>query len=181
MKTVIVYKSKSGYSKKYAEWIATELNADLFEASKVSVKLLSEYDRILYAAGLYAVGINGIKLIKGNLNTLKERQLIVLAIGATPARQDTVDAIEKSNFTQEELRFVKVFYLRGGFDYSKLTFVDKILMKMLKLKLKIRKSPTPDEKGMLAAYSHPVDFTRKDHIREVIDYIKGDPIKQIWE
>ena len=37
MKTVVVYKSISGFTKKYAEWIAHELRADLLGAKKIDI------------------------------------------------------------------------------------------------------------------------------------------------
>jgi len=65
---------------------------------------------------------------------------------------------------------IKLFYLRGGFNYKKLGFVDKALMKLLKLKIKSKKELTPDEKGMLSAYDKSVDFTKKENIKELVAY-----------
>jgi hypothetical protein len=31
----------------------------------------------------------------------------------------------------------------------------------------------PDEKGMLAAYANPMDFTKKENIRPLIDYARS--------
>ena len=36
MKTVVIYKSRTGFTKKYAEWISEELSADIFDVSKVT-------------------------------------------------------------------------------------------------------------------------------------------------
>ncbi len=33
MKTAVIYRSKSGFVKKYAEWIAEETGADLFDGA----------------------------------------------------------------------------------------------------------------------------------------------------
>jgi len=41
MKTIVIYMSKTGFVKKYAEWIAAELSADIFEAAKVTGDMLS--------------------------------------------------------------------------------------------------------------------------------------------
>ena len=35
LRTVVIYRSTSGFTKRYAEWIAEELKADLFEARKI--------------------------------------------------------------------------------------------------------------------------------------------------
>ncbi len=36
MKTIVVYKSKYGYTKRYAEWIAEELSCDIKENAAFS-------------------------------------------------------------------------------------------------------------------------------------------------
>jgi hypothetical protein len=46
-------------------------------------------------------------------------------------------------------------------------------MKLLKKKLESKKDLTEDEKGMLEAYEKPVDFTEKENINELIDFING--------
>lgn len=172
MKTIVVYKSKSGFVKKYAEWIANELDADITEASKVSVKSLKDYENIIFGGGLYAVGINGIQLITKNFTTLKSKNIIVFASGASPFREEILAEIQQNNFTPEQSEHIKLFYLRGGFEYSKLNLIDKGLMHLLKFKLKNKRNLTPDDKGMLAAFDTPVDFTRQQNIEALISYVK---------
>ena len=173
MKTLVVYKSKSGFTKTYAQWIAAELQGDLMEAAKVNGAVLAAYDRIVYGGGLYAVGINGKQLITKNLDRLKGKKIAVFATGASPSRPETVEEVQKRNFTPEQMQQLRFFYLRGGFDFSKLNFVDKLLMKMLKRKLEKKPQLTDDERGMLDAYDHPVDFCRKENIAGIIEYLKS--------
>lgn len=173
MKVIVIYKSKTGYTKRCARWIAEELGADLFELSQVQASNLKEYTTVIFGGGLYAVGINGINFIKQNLELLQGKKVAVFATGATPYREETTKEIRDSNFTPEQQKQIQFFYMRGGFDYSRLNFIDKILMQLLKLKLKTKKNLTADERGMLAAYSKPVDFTRKQNIDQLITYIEN--------
>lgn len=174
MKTVVVYKSKTGFVKRYAEWIADDLEADIFEASEVNIDMLLDYETIIYGGGLYAVGINGVKLITENLDKLKGLNLVVFASGASSPKKDAIDDVISKNFTSHQQSKVKFFYLRGGFDYSKLSVLDKVLMTLLKLKLKLKRkaSLTSDEKGMLNAYNRPVDFTKRENLSNLIQYVK---------
>lgn len=171
MKAVVVYKSKAGFVKKYAEWIAQELSADIFEASNITIDEIVNYDTVIYGGGLYAVGINGLKLITQNLDRLKGKKIAVFASGASPHRKEIISEVMNNNFTPEQQEHIRFFYLRGGFDYGKLKPFDKVLMTLLKWKLKRKKELSPDEKGMLAAYEKPADFTQRKNIREIIDYI----------
>lgn len=173
MKTVVIYKSKTGFVKKYAEWIAEQLSADIFEAAKVDSDMLTAYDTVIYGGGLYIVNINGVKMITQNLDKLKNKKVIVFATGVSPSREDDLNKVRNKHFTNEQQKHIRFFYLRGGFDYSKLKPFDKLLMILMKWKLKIKKKLTPDERGMLAAYDKPIDFTRKKNIDELISYVNS--------
>lgn len=175
MRTVVVYKSKTGFAKKYAEWIAEALSADIFDAAKVTIDMLTAYDTVVYGGSLYAGGINGIKYITQNLDKLKNKKIVAFATGASPSREDVINEVQNKNFTIAEQKCIRFFYLRGGFDFSKLTLINKVLMLLLKWKLQMKNQQklTADERGMLASYNKPVDFTRKENIDEIIAYVNS--------
>lgn len=170
-KVIVVYKSKSGFTKTYATWLAEELKGDLKEARNVKVEDLKSYDTIIYGGGIYAKSINGAKLITKNYEQLKDKKLILFAVGSTPVREESNKFIREANIPANQMDHIHFFYLRGGFDYNKLTAFDKVLMSMLKVKLKNVKKPDPDQKGMLAAYEHPLDFTKEKNLQPIIDYV----------
>lgn len=176
MKTIVVYRSRSGFVKRYAEWIAEALSADLFEGSAVSIGKLMEYDAVVYGGGLYESGINGVKLITDNLAKLAGRRIAVFASGASPARPEALKDVTGHNFTAEQLTKLRFFYLRGGFDYAKLMPRDKALMTLLKWKMKLKKvlkrPLVADEIGMMEAYSKPMDFVKRKNIGELVGYMK---------
>jgi len=173
MKAVVIYQSKTGFTKKYAEWIAEELGADLFPRAKVTAAALADYDTIVYGGGLYVSGINGVGFIKENLDKLPGKKIAVFCCGCTPPRDEDIKAVRDKNFSPEELKRLGLFYMRGGFNYKKLGLVDKFLMTVLKWKLKTRKNPTHDEQGMLAVYARPADFTRRKNIEPLVEYLRA--------
>ncbi len=169
MKTIVAYKSKSGYTKTYAEWIAQELDCDIKENAEISD--IIGYDTIIYGGGMYAGGFNGIKLITKNLDKLSGKKIVLFAVGSNPGREHEMRPFWEKVLTAEQQKQIGHFYLRGGFDFSKLTAGDKILMKMLKVRLQKLKECTEDEQGMLDAYDTPVDFRDKDNIKPLIDFV----------
>lgn len=174
MKSVVIYKSKSGYTKKYAQWLAEALQADLFEADKFKEEQFSSYDNVIYGGGIYAVGINGIKLIKDNLPSLKGKKVVVFASGLSPAREDVIKEIKDKNFSAKELEAISFFYMRGGFDTAKLKTLDGLAMKLMRRILK-RKDPaamSEDDRGMLDAFEQPVDFTDIKNIEPILKAVK---------
>ena len=174
MKTLVFYSSKTGFVKKYAEWIADVLKADLLTFDNVDCRTLRSYDTIIYGGGLYAGGINGIGRIKKNLTKLEGKKIIVFASGASPWSAKVLNEVRDKNFTPEQQKNLRFFYLRGGFDLTKLGFFDKFLMKLLKIKIMSKKKKgiplDGDETGMLNAMENPVDFTKKENINELVDH-----------
>ena len=169
MKTIVAYKSKSGYTKRYAEWIAQELACDIKENAVLSD--IISYDTIIYGGGMYAGGFNGVKLITKNLDKLSGKKIALFAVGSNPGREHEMKPFWDKVLTAEQQNHIGHFYLRGGFDFSKLTYGDKILMKMLKVRLQKLKERTEDEQGMLDAYDMPVDFRDKNNIKPLIEFI----------
>lgn len=168
MKTLVVYRSKTGFTKTYAEWIAHVLAADLREHGSVRPEQFVAYDTIIYGGGLYAGGINGVGLIKNNLGTLKDKRVIVFATGTSVVSEDTTIRIQKQNFTPDQLNLIQFLYLRGGFDYQKLKLIDKALVTLFKTILKHKKDVTSDEQAMLAVFAQPVDFTKEQNIAPLL-------------
>lgn len=176
-KTVVVYKSKYGSAKQYAEWIAQELGADLFDRSKVRIEDLVKYDTIVYGGSLYAVGILGISLLKDNFDALAGKKVIVFSVGASPAHPEALESVRNENFTEAMKKQVSYFHLRGGFDYDKLTLFHKLMMQLMKLRIKStakKRELNNDEKGMLAAYEKPMSFVQKKWIAPILDCARGE-------
>ncbi|TDO94764.1 menaquinone-dependent protoporphyrinogen IX oxidase [Halanaerobium saccharolyticum] len=176
MKILVVYWSKTGFVKKYAEWLGEELEADIISGKEVTKDKLKEYDAYIFGGSLYAVGINGTDFIKDNIKQLEAKKTAVFATGASPAKKEIIEEVKNKNFSSEEQKYFKFFYLRGGFDYSKLGFKDKVLMSIMKWKLNSKKKKgeemTEEEKGMLASFDNPVDFTDKENIKKIVSYFK---------
>lgn len=171
MKTIVVYKSKYGYTKRYAEWIAEELSCDIKENAAFSD--ISGYDMIICGGGCYAGTINGSKLITKNLARLSGKKLSLFAVGSSSGADKDIIPFWEKNLTVEQRQAVAHFYLRGGFDYSRLGSTDKLLMNMLKSHLKKIKDPDEETRGLLAAYDTPVDFTDNKRLKELLEYARN--------
>lgn len=172
MKTVVLYRSKSGYVKEYAEIISNTLDCEMFVLDEFDFETLHEYDSVIYGGGLYAVGMNGLKKFKKQIQGFTGK-VFIYASGATPPRESDINEVKRMNFTTEELSKYSFFYMRGGFDFSKLTRFDTVLMKLLKWKLKHKKNKSNDEVGMLHAYDQPLSFVSEKNTRDLIHAVMG--------
>lgn len=173
-KIIVVYKSKYGSGKQYAQWIAQALGADLFDRSDVSANDLLAYDTVIYGGSLYAVGMLGFDLIRDNFDKLLNKKVIVFSVGASPAHPEALESVKNANFTEAMKERVHYFHLRGGFNYKKLNLADKIMMALLRNKLKGIQEKDSDQIGMLAAYDHPMNWTHEKWIAPIVACAKGE-------
>lgn len=166
----IIYKSKYGTTKQYAEWIAEALDAKLMEASSVSPAQLESFDAVIYGGGLYAGGISGIKLITKNPCKL----LTVFTVGIADPKITDYSIILNKNLPKELLAKTKIFHLRGGINYEKSGFIHKGMMSMLKsmLEKKAESELTDDDRALLATYGSKVDYTDKSAIQPIVAFVK---------
>lgn len=175
-KIAVIYESKYGSTQKYAQWIAEEVNGDLFHCSKVNVEKLMQYNVIVYGGGLYASGIAGVSVITKNFESIKDKKIIVFTVGlASTDRKEIFAPIIEKNFSETMRNSIKFFHLRGGINYKELNLMHKLMMAMLKTVI-TRKVPdkiTDDDKQLLATYGTKVDFTDKNTIIPLVDYIKS--------
>jgi len=170
-KIAVIYKSKYGATKKYAEWIAEALSAELLEASSIKGETLMDYDVVIYGGGLYAGTINGVKLVTNN----PTKSLVVFAVGL--ADPDTTDfsAILTNNFTSAQLPKIKAFLLRGAISYDKLGFAHKCMMGILKKAMakKDLSQMSGEEKAIAETRGEDVDFTCRDSIKPLVEYVRS--------
>jgi len=173
LKSIVVYTSFTGFTKKYAEWIAEELGSDLFELKKIKPERMAGYDAVIFGGSLRATGISGLKQLKSVLRLLKGKKIAVFAVGASPYKDEAFADITASNFTEDDLKVMKFFYLRGGFDFTKLDFANKLIMNLMKWSMMMKKNLTEDEAGMLSAFEKPVDYTERERIKDLVGYIRS--------
>ena len=174
MNAIVIYKTKYGSTKTYAEWMAKELSCDIKEARSVSAEELVGYDTIIYGGGLYAEVINGVTLITKNMDKLKDKKIAIYTTGITPIScRDYYDkyVIEK-NFKQGVPENIKLFNFMGKMVLDELTPVHRAALKTLKKIMSSKKEPTEMEKLLVELCDADGDFTNIEEIKPLIEYIK---------
>lgn len=174
MNKLIVYGSKYGTTKKYAEKMSEITKIPVF--SYEEIKDLSEYDEIIHFGALYAGGVNG---LKKTLKLLKKgTNLVIVTVGlADVENKENTDSIKKAinqQVTNDVLDRTKIFHLRGGIDYSKLSFMHKMMMSMVykKAKSEPEEKRTEEIESMIETYNKKVSFVDFDSLQSVIDECK---------
>lgn len=174
-KGVILYKSKYGATEKYARWLSEETGFDVMETKKATAKDISEYDVIVLGGGVYASSIAGLGFLKKNISALKKSKIAVFAVGASPYDEAALEQTRAFNF-KNELSGIPLFYCRGMWDKTSMKAMDKMLCSMLRKAVakQSAESIEPWQKALLSAPDDkPCDWTDKEYLRPLIEYING--------
>lgn len=170
MKTLIIYGSQYGSTKRYAERLSEIMGIEAVDYKKA--KGIEGFERIIFMGGLYAGGVLGLKKTVGKMTDKQE--LIIVTVGVTdPNETEYFNEIRKSikakipaNLYKEE----KIFHLRGAIDYSQLNMKHRFMMSMFyKMILKMPESQrTADAKAMLETYGQKVDFVDFGALEQIV-------------
>lgn len=171
-KILVVYKSVTGFTKQYGEWIAEELGCEAVDLKEASSQKMSEFDVIIFGGRFHAGFVDGLKKAKAVFNESKSSELIVFATGATPnGETKMIEEAWKNNFTQDELSRIPHFYMQSGLRYDKMTFGDKIMMRAFASMVRRKKEKSEYEKAMEQAVNNSYDISSKEYMEPLVSYL----------
>ena len=113
MKTLIIYTSQTGFTKKYAEWLAEKMSGDLLElkdARKKPAEYFEDYDAICYGGWIMAENIVKVKWFLEKAADWKNKRLAVFCVGGSPNDNPDIDVFLKKALTEEQKKYIKLFY-----------------------------------------------------------------------
>jgi menaquinone-dependent protoporphyrinogen IX oxidase len=165
-KVLVLFKSKTGFSERYARWIADDLQCDLANLAGFNKESLSEYALVIYGAGIFAGQIRDIGKIKRWMEAFPEKTWVVFATGATPSKEKYEELIFQSNFRKGEVRPAHFYYLIAGINYEKMSVIDRLLMRFLTF-LTSRKTGKSQPSKQTS-----VDLSNRGYIEELLRYVR---------
>lgn len=172
MKSIIIYRSKTGFTEQYAKWLAESLSCGAVPYKERNSVDFNGYDTVIYGGSFHAGAIGGIKWFKEQVGKRKDMNKIVLAVGAMPVGLPAVAQTIDQNFTKEEQQDMKVFYLQGGLSYERMGFVDRQMMKMFSKMLAKKKDATEEERETAKAVAGSYDAADRAFLDPVVAYIR---------
>lgn len=172
MKTIVIYNSQTGFTKRYAEWIAEAVKADCLELSVAKKKDLIAYEAIIFGSWACAGSISKISWFKDNVSKWADKKLIVFCVGGSPIDNPEIEQFFENFFKETEFKNVNVFYCPGGFNYEKMSVSSRLMMKMFVKALKAKKGKTEAEKEMIKIISSSYDISDKKYIEPILECLR---------
>ncbi len=176
MSKIVIYATKYGSSEKYAKEIAKKLSCQAYSFEKV--KDINNYDTIVYVGAIFAGGMVGLGKTIKSIDDIDKKKVIIASVGLSdPSDQRNTANIKKGiarSISAETFTKVRVFHLRGGIDYEKLSILHKFMMKMVYYKaITLKESEKTDEVSVFVkTYGKKVDFVDFDTLKPLLEVAK---------
>lgn len=169
MKTIVVYESQTGFTKRYARWIAEAAGADCLALAEAKNKSMAPYEAIIFGGWACAGSIRKLSWLKGHMDQWPDKKLIAFCVGASPTDNPEIVPALQQNFTEAQRKRVNVFYCPGGFNYEKMSLPSKLMMKLFLKALKVKKNQTEAEKEMVQMISASYDLSDRKYIEPILE------------
>jgi len=139
----------------------------------VNAKILSEYDTVVFGSRAYAGTIDGYKKMRELFRKSGARHFVLFVTGATPnAAKDVIAEFWKQNLSADELSQIPHFYMQAGLCYERMSFTDKMMMKVAAAMLKKKKDKEDSERAFENAISGSYDISDKKYAEPLISFLQ---------
>ena len=173
MKTLILYKSKYGSTARYAAMLGQELGCEPADIDAAGAKPAEGCGAVIFAGGIYAGGVAGWSRFAKLLSELEGRRTALLCVGVSPYDGKTLAALrERCKGLPEN---VPLFYARGAWDESVMSFKDRTMCKLLqKMVARQPEQTEPWMRELLAAMGQKRDWVSAGQLQPLLEYIRAE-------
>jgi menaquinone-dependent protoporphyrinogen IX oxidase len=167
MKGLIIYKGKYGATRQYAVWLGNTLELPVVPAGAETAAQLSEADFVILGTSIYIGKLQLKKWIGENQAALSAKKIYLFLVTGTPLdEKEKLMGYIKNNVPEELRKRCKYFFFPGKLEFDKLSWSDKLLLKIGAWLSKGTKNEIP-----LADYNR-VDHQYIDSLVQSVNYMK---------
>ena len=169
---IILYNSKTGFTRKYAELLALELGCTALPLKNAPADL-SGYAAVVFGSRLHAGVFDGWKKAWKLLQSRGAKRLVVFATGAMPnGAEDQIQKVWEQNLTSAELKSIPHFYLQAGLCYEKMGRADRAMMRFAAWAMSRKKAKTPEDEAFQNAISRSYDISDSKYIQPLVSCLR---------
>lgn len=177
MKSIVIYSSKRGSTKQYAEWIHEELakssDCEILSYEESKKVNLYEYDLIVYGGWIRGSGIVDFDNFSKHMGGELLDKMIVFGVGIanqTAENYAQVWSLNIGKIDPKNEHRTMMYILDGRYDPAAVTGFDAFLMKIVKKVLKSgsTKDASEDADKMKYRIENGVDLVKRDNINSLI-------------
>jgi len=158
---VIIYESKTGFTKKYADMLAAKTGIKAFFVKEISK--IDKSEEIIFLGWIKVGKIQGLE---------KVRDYNIKAVCATGTARKAEPSVE-TVIARNNIENVPFFYLRGGcLPLKELKGMDKIMLYMFVNILKLRRDKDEETVESINIIENGFDGVREENLGPVLEWLK---------
>lgn len=169
MRTLILYYSKTGSTQRYAEEIGNAVHADILPFKKFKPKMIADYDTIVFGGRVVGSRIQKIDEFLRYWDDMSEKNVIIFSVGMSLVTKESRAALISGNIL--DLYHVRFYQLRGSFDFSKLGFIDRLLMSHSLNMIARDPDASVDQRALLDIKERPIEYYDRDGVDRIISVL----------
>lgn len=159
---VIVYESKTGFTKKYADMLGKKTGLKVYGVKEIST--VSKDEEIIFLGWMKAGTIQGLN---------KSRKYNIKAVCASGTGK-TAEPDAETVIARNKIDGIPFFYLRGGcFPLNELKGFDKFLMSMFVRMLKSRKDKDEKTEESISIIENGFDGVKEENLNPVLEWLNA--------
>lgn len=176
MQVTVVYSSKYGSTKRYAEELHRRHPGALLELKDFRPKSLRG-DVVVFFAPIYAFGLLNLSTLERDISRMQGKKVAIFCVGASNYNKKEFRRLYRQHF-DGPLKDVPAFYGRGAWQRDKMTRMDKILLRLnyQTIKNKHKDKLQPWEEEFLTIYGKNWDWVDFSYLDALEEWLKArDP------
>lgn len=164
---MIVYGSEYGSAKWYAQTLGKKMNMEAVDVRQFK----GGEDPVIFISSLYAGGFKGARQFLKTMNKMDQKRFVLVSCGLADPKEEHVqkEIVSHAHAVFDPLDF-EWFGVRGGIDYSRLSWKHRTMMKMMKTMIE-KKGMEENSKEFLSTYGKKVSFCDEAWLDDVIEYL----------
>ncbi|MCP4179449.1 MAG: hypothetical protein GY756_16950 [bacterium] len=163
MKGIIIYKSKYGTTRQYAQWIEEETKFECISLKKLKMKKLLDSDVIVIGCSIMAGHPSLSKWIKRNWSKLNNKKIYLFSTSGAHSSDPSLNKGFEASLPKEISSKISYYPLSGKMVFDTLSGIDKMFMKIGQ---KIEKDPIVKEKML-----EDTDKIKRDEILPLVSAV----------
>lgn len=168
--TIVIYKSKTGFTARYAQWISEALDCERVDFKDRKRVSLESYDTVIFGSSLRAGIVGGLGWLKKRLPELSNKKVAVFVTGAGAAGPEQ-ESVLKKNLSGDKWTQVKAFYMQSGLSYERMGALDRTMMSTFRKMMKKKEGEDSEVYKMVAG---SFDCCDRERIEPLIQFCGGE-------
>lgn len=161
MNGIVIYTSKYGSTRQYAQWLAEDAGFELYSIAACP-KDLDGFDVVVLAGSIHAGSVS----IKGHATaiwpSIKDKKVLLILTSGT-SNKEVIKKVVEDSFPADIVSSMRVFAVGGRYVFNRMSFIDRNIIRMVAFFSRHQET----KKGMLTEK----DDVRRENLKEVLAFL----------